>query len=133
MRKCPILASLILVVGGAWAADPPAAKPAPSKPPQSELERLEQLETFEKLKETIRKVEVSLDAMTRERKFKCLKAFGSESFCECLNQKLAVGLDFDAYIAVVTRTKTELKYDTFSKEDKALVDSAIRTRSACVR
>jgi hypothetical protein len=133
MYKHSSLALLLVFISAARADKPPPAKPAPARVPQTELERLEKREAYEKVISSLKDVEVALDNLTRTRKLKCLKAFGSEAFCECWNAKLAVGLDFDGYIAVITRTKEELKYDTFTKDDKALVDSAIATRNACAK
>jgi hypothetical protein len=133
LRRSFTLIVLLTICVPPFAADPPANKATSARSPQTELERLEQREAYEKLMSALKDVEVSLDAITRTRKLKCLKAFGNEAFCECLNTKLAVGLDFDGYITVITRTKDELKYDTFTKEDKALVDSAISTRNACAK
>jgi hypothetical protein len=130
MRKF-ILSAVLLAATVANAADPPASSSQPAQRPKTQLERLEQLESLEKAMATINQFEASLDAMIRVRKLKCLKAFGNEAFCECLNKKLAVGLDFDGYIMAVTRTKEELKYNTLSKDDKALVDSAGNTRTLC--
>jgi len=132
MRKRAAIA-LLCLSAAAGAAEPPQKPAAPARPPQTDLERLEQRESYEKVMGLLKEAEASLDAMTRTRKLQCLKALGSEAFCECLNEKLAVGLDFSGYIAVIIRTKDELKYNTLSKEDKGLVDSAINTRNACAR
>jgi hypothetical protein len=129
--KYAMTVTFICLMSQVVAADPSAANSAPAS--QTQLERLERQEAYEKAMEAAREVEVSLDAITRARKFKCLKAFGNQEFCECLNSKLAVGLDFDGYIAVITRSREELKYDTLSTEDKALVDSAVVTRNACAK
>jgi hypothetical protein len=132
MRKT-IAIPLLGLVAVAGAAEPPQKPVVPARAPPTELERLEQRESYEKVMGLLKEAEVSLDAMTRTRKLQCLKAVGSESFCECLNEKLAVGLDFSDYVSVIIRTKDELKYSTLSKEDKGLVDSAINARNACAK
>jgi hypothetical protein len=132
MRNWAAIA-LLFFSAAAGAAESPQKAAAPARAPQTDLELLEQRESFEKVMGLLKEAEVSLDAMTRTRKLQCLKALGSEAFCECLNEKLAVGLDFSGYIGVIIRTKDELKYSTLSKEDRGLVDSAINTRNACAK
>ena len=61
-----------------------------------------------------------------------MMAFGHEGFCLCLNNKLAIGLNFDGYITAVTRSKADLGYPKLSLENKTLIDGALSTREACV-
>jgi len=124
----------ISILGSAaHAADSPEISSKPAKTPPTKLELLEQIESTQKAIDSLNQLQASVDAMTKQRKIKCLKAFGSETFCECLNMNLAVGLDFEGYVAVVTRTKEELQYGDLKKEDRDLVDNAIKTRAACIK
>ena len=110
-----------------------AQSPTPNASKPMSKEDLEKMEQLDKAMGALDKLQVTLEATLKERKYKCLKAFGNDAFCSCLNDKLAVGLGFDGYVFVVTKTKEDLKYSQMSKDDKALVDSAVRTREQCVK
>lgn len=61
----------------------------------------------------------------------CLKAFGSPHFCECLKEKLPVGISFREYVGIITATKEELnKQGTWLK--RPLINKAYSAREFCV-
>src|SRR5262245_11528756 len=70
--------------------------------------------------------------MAKEKRLQCVTAVANEPFCECLEQNLPV-INFVDYVQIVTRTKEELKYNTFSGEEKAVVDKTRTVRDQCVR
>jgi hypothetical protein len=83
-----VLFGLLASIANATEVSQPAV--APAKTPQTQLELLEQMESLEKAMDVLKQADASLDTMMRTRKLKCLKAFGHESFCQCLNETLAV-------------------------------------------
>ena len=95
-------------------------------------EALDSLEAGEEAMTLLNEMEVLMKKMTRQRSYQCLKVFGHSKFCNCINEKLAVGLSFGGYVQVLASTKEELGYSKFSEENKSLVDNALKVREECV-
>jgi hypothetical protein len=100
--------------------------------PTTDLERRQQIEQINKAMSALDDLKRLAGQIAQQRRFKCMNAFGSAAFCDCLTETLAVGVDFDGYIAATTNTKDDLKYAQLSPDDKKLVDSALKTRQQCV-
>lgn len=73
-----------------------------------------------------------LDNMTEDREHQCLKVFGDEDFCSCVNSTLAAGLSFQDYVNVLMTSKDAINYEGLSPDNKKLVDSVLRTRKHCI-
>lgn len=75
---------------------------------------------------------LELGRMTQEKLDACLRASGNDELCQCLADKLPVGLSFNGYIMSVTQSRQQLGYDAFTAIQQSLVDSAIGVRNQCV-
>jgi hypothetical protein len=131
IRGAPMHRSLVLAIMFVLATPVLPQEPPKTGRPLSK-EQIEQLEAGINALDTIDSLKKSMDAMIRARGSSCIKAFGHERFCKCLNEKLAVGLSFQDYVIVMTKTKDQLKYASLSTEQKQLVDNAIEVRDQCV-
>lgn len=96
------------------------------------VETMQQIDNLDKALETIKKLELLTDSISRQKYSDCLKAFGNQNFCQCLRDKSPVGIDFAGYIKVVTTTKEELGYSKTDKETKQLIDNTLKARESCV-
>lgn len=95
-------------------------------------EQLEELDAFSSFPEQMDILLKQMEIMTKKRLNNCLKAFGDDKFCGCLNDNLPVGVDFQLYIASTIFSKDELKYKSLSETDKTLIDNAVKIRNLCV-
>lgn len=114
------LLSLVLLASGFQAAQ------------AQSLDQLNQLEKMEEAIDTIDQFQVKLDAMLRERRTDCSQAFGNETFCECLLDKLPVAWSFADYVAITTRSKEENGYAQLNAEYKDAYDKVAPVRDQCV-
>ena len=73
----------------------------------------------------------NVDNMVRKKQNECMSAFPNQRFCECIATNTSVGINFATYIAIVTRTKEELKYETRSSGDKETIDINRAAREKC--
>jgi hypothetical protein len=96
------------------------------------LDQQEQLNQREKVFETFDKLESLINKIAKERRLQCMAAIANEPVCECLGQKLPVVINFVQYVAIVTQTRDELKYNTLSAEDKQIVDNTRNARDQCL-
>ena len=97
MRQFLAIGALSALAIGAVPDQPPKQKP-PTR------DQLEQLETLDKLRSAVEGMGQAIESIARKRRIACLKAFGHDGFCHCLNERLAIGVTFDVYIAAVTGT-----------------------------
>ena len=61
-----------------------------------------------------------------DRRSKCMRAIGSQEFCDCLST-LPLNVDFERYIRIATN-----ELGALSDEDRALADPVLATRDRCV-
>ena len=102
---------------------------------QSREPSLEELETERLLNQASKAFErhdLSIEAMSADFRYRCLRAIGDTAYCECLVEKRPYPLRFDQYIGISSRTRSELEYDTLNAQGKAIVDSVYRVRDECV-
>jgi hypothetical protein len=97
------------------------------------LEQQEQVNQLERAIGKLDQLKAAAEAIAQEKKSQCMAAVASEAFCECLGQKLPFTISFVDYVAIVVRTKEELKYNTLSAEDKGVVDNTRQARDQCLR
>jgi hypothetical protein len=96
-------------------------------------QNLEQQEQMNKVLGAIDQLGSTIDKIAKERRLQCIAAIANEPFCECLGRNLPVAINFVNYVALVTQTKEELKYNTLSAEDKQIVDNTRAARDECVK
>ena len=96
------------------------------------LEQLEQLERLDKAVDAIDKMDAELDSMIRVRRVECLRAFGHESFCDCVMDALPIAWSFTDYIAITTRTKEQNSYANLDGEYRSAYDKVPGIRDQCV-
>ena len=73
------------------------------------------------------------DKLEIKKKNQCMKAFGNMQFCDCIVDKIPISIDFVQYVAIVSGTKDDFKYDSMSAEDKKVFDSTRQAGDACVQ
>lgn len=97
------------------------------------LKEIETKQDFQEIRRSLNELERAGDNLIQNKKFNCLKAFGNADFCNCLVEKLPIGLSFRDYIMIITSTKEEIGYDKLSKDDRDMVDMAVSARDLCVQ
>jgi hypothetical protein len=117
------LAKALLFVVGLAAQMPAAAQ---------SLETVKEREKFDEVFELIDKAELALKSASRVRRSDCLKAVGDQSFCTCIDNKLAVAWSFADYVAITTRSKEENRYDQLDPKLQPAYDSVPAARDECV-
>lgn len=95
-------------------------------------EQIETIEEGEKIGEQLNSLLNQSKSMMRERHTDCIKAFGHDKFCSCLNENLAIYLSFKDYIVITINTKEELNYSSLPEDEKEVIDKAINVREQCV-
>lgn len=98
---------------------------------ETEVERLNKIEGYEKLNSSIDEMRVLVERISRQKNLDCLKAFGDKIFCQCLSDKSPVGVSFIDYIQIVTNSKESLGYSKADNEAKALIDNSLKAREDC--
>jgi hypothetical protein len=73
--------------------------------------------------------EASVEARVVDRRAKCMNAFGSSTFCNCLSAALPLEVDFQRYIAVTTTDNDAVRR---SDPDQQIADVILATRDRCV-
>jgi hypothetical protein len=121
-----MLVGVIVALSAAGQATGQADRKPPTK------EQLERRKQVDDLQSTANATLQTIDDISRKRLTACIMAFGHEGFCNCLNKKLSIYLDFEAYIRVVTRSKADLGYDKLPTDGQKLVDGAVKARETCV-
>src|SRR5689334_16409385 len=106
MRKWSWLVVLAVVATGAQAADP-TDTPSFTYVPDSEsfLNEVPDADVPPDTKPTMAELVQRINERLRERKVECLRALGKEALCECLHNKLGIGVQMKHYVVVTTRTK----------------------------
>jgi hypothetical protein len=121
---CAALMCAILLFGTAslaQGADRPLTK-----------EQIDQLDSSSRIIERVDQLRRNIEVLSRARATACLRAFGHDRFCDCINEKLPYSLTFDDYIQVVTRTNEQLAAAKLDKEQRKLADLAVKARDVCV-
>ena len=96
------------------------------------LEELEMEFLLDQATRAFEKPKLAIEQISADFRFRCLRAFGDTAFCKCLVEKRPYSLDFQQYVAIITRTKGELAYDTLSDISRSLVDEVYGLRDECV-
>jgi hypothetical protein len=93
---------------------------------------LDEREAREAVSEKLGELAQALLRMRDLRKSQCMKAMGSEELCTCIADESPSGIDFVDYVRIVSSSKTDLKYNALSPNDKRLVDATRASRDKCV-
>ena len=72
--------------------------------------------------------ELSVRARVADRRAKCMTAFGSAQFCDCLNS-LPLDVTFQRYVTVATDTRSPA---TLPRNERRVAEAIIATRDLCV-
>lgn len=99
---------------------------------QIQVDKIDEIQKLDKLMGDLDKLKVQAEQISKEKYYKCLKAFGDDLFCQCLRDNLPVGATFEDYIAIVTSTKEEFGYQILNDNDKKIVDITYNVREMCV-
>lgn len=99
---------------------------------ESSLEELEMEQLMNQASQVFEKHDLSIEEMSADFRYRCLRAIGDTTYCECLVMKRPYTLRFDHYIGISSRTKLELEYDTLSNYSKEVVDKVYLVRDECV-
>jgi hypothetical protein len=96
------------------------------------LEELETERLMDQASRIFEKHNLSIEELSADFHYRCLRAFGNTPFCECLVKKRPYVLRFEQYVGISSRTKAELDYDTLNNHSKEIVNEVFRLRDACV-
>lgn len=96
------------------------------------LEELEMEYLLDQASRAFEKQDLSIEQMSADFKFRCLRAIGGVDFCECLVKERPYSLRFEQYVSIVSRTKAELGYDTLGSISQEIVDKVYLVRNECV-
>ena len=91
------------------------------------LAQIEQMEASQKAAAT-----TLADRMAVPSKLQCLKVFGDQTFCDCVQKSLPAPLTFAEYQVILTKSKSENQYGKMTKELQAAYDQVAPLREKCV-
>ncbi|GEM_PF-2624784 len=117
MTSAAFMLPLAFAVAAAGAAGTEPGPAAPTTDPGFKV-----LDTLAELKK-----------ISDERHAACLKSFGHEQFCNCLNGRLTLDLTFDDYVALVTHNGGDPVYRALPVEKQKLAGAAAEVRDQCMK
>lgn len=100
---------------------------------ETTLHELEMEHLMDQASQVFEKNDLPIEEMSADFHYRCMRAVGDVSFCDCLVEKRPYILRFEHYIRITSRTKAELGYDSLSDYSKAVVDKVHLLRDECVR
>ena len=109
------------------------AQPAGSSQKPTAPKSIEQTGSLKQALDSIDDLKASFERHSKKKYSDCMKAFGSDVYCACVRDNSPVGIDFGAYIQIVTSSKDELKYDSLEEENKKLINKTLEVRDVCVQ
>lgn len=115
---------LFAVLAASVNADAQAREPS--------LEELEMEYLLKQASQAFEKHSLSIEQISADFKFRCLRAIGDTGFCDCLVERRPYILRFEQYVGISSRTKAELRYDTLSDNSKGIVNRVFVVRDECV-
>jgi hypothetical protein len=99
---------------------------------QMPVDKIDEIQKLDKLMGDLDNLKVLAEKISKEKYYKCLKAFGDSLFCQCIRDNLSVRTSFENYIMIVVSTKDEIGYQNLNDEDKKMVDMTYGVRENCV-
>jgi hypothetical protein len=97
-----------------------------------DLEQLEKQWHINNHKDPVLEALEAINKVSDQKIYECNRAFGSNSFCQCLVNRLPVSITFTQYNAIVIRSKEQLQFKKTSEEHKSLINSIYLARNKCV-
>ena len=100
-----------------------------------EIKTIDQIEVENENKYIIESLETMLhqvETNVRKNTAACIKAFGHNGFCKCINDNLPLDFSFDNYIAITTKTKEQNQYENLEDDIKEAYNNTIKVRDQCV-
>jgi hypothetical protein len=102
------------------------------QPREPSLEELEMERLLEQASASFEKQGLSIEEMSADFQYRCLRSIGDTPFCECLVRKRPYPLRFEQYVGITSRTRAELDYEGLSDTSRNIVDEVFLLRDACV-
>ena len=99
---------------------------------QMPVDKIDEIQKLERLMNKLDQVENLAENISKEKYYKCVKAFGNNEYCKCLAEDLPIRVTFEKYILIITSNRDELGYKDLKDEDKKMVDITYKTRNTCV-
>jgi hypothetical protein len=96
------------------------------------LEELETERLMDQASKAFERTDLSIEEISADFHYRCLRAIGDTTYCDCLVEKRPYTLRFEQYIGISTRTRSELAYETLSVHGKDIVDKVYHVRDECV-
>ena len=96
------------------------------------LEELEMERLMNQASKVFEKRGLSIEEISADFRYRCLRAIGDTTYCDCLVEKRPYTLRFEQYIGISSRTQSELEYDTLSTQGRQIVDKVYALRDECV-
>lgn len=67
----------------------------------------------------------AVDAIKSQKQLQCVISIAKRPLCQCLSQKLPVGIYFRSYASIASQDKDGLDYRQLSAIDKRIVDQCV--------
>jgi hypothetical protein len=96
------------------------------------LDELEMEFLLEQASQAFEKNDLSIEQISADFKFRCLRAVGDPVLCDCLVKRRPYILRFEQYVTISSSTRAELGYSALSDNGKSFVDKVYRVRDECV-
>lgn len=96
------------------------------------LEELEMERLLEQASEMFENRSLSIEEISADFEYRCLRSIGDTPFCECLVRRRPYPLRFEQYVGITSRTRAELDYDTLGDDSRKIVDKVFVLRDQCV-
>lgn len=113
MREIKV-APIVLLAAVCWATAGWAEPPTSSLP-----------------EKTLKEFSAGITLNEEQKRIQCLKAIGDLEFCGCIASKIPVAVNFIEYVAIVSRTKVDVGYESLPTGDKDIYDTIRNVREAC--
>jgi hypothetical protein len=105
---------------------------ANAQPREQSLEELEMERLLEQASQTFEKRDLTIEEISADFQYRCLRSIGDTQFCECLVRRRPYPLRFEQYVGITSRTRPELDYETLSGTSREIVDKVFLLRDTCV-
>jgi hypothetical protein len=103
-----------------------------AQPREPSLEELEMERLLEQATKSFAKQDLSIEEISADFQYRCLRSIGDTPFCECLVRRRPYPLRFEQYVGITSLTRAELDYEGLSDTSREIVDEVFLLRDACV-
>lgn len=126
MKKSPVILVLATACGLVFGQSPTLQElEAQERALSTKRQREQSLRHIDEISATLQKVE-------QDFQLACVKAFGSQSFCLCINHSIPGIFSFVDYVKITTQSKTENNYGALDKGAQRAYDKVAAVRDMCV-